>query len=98
MVNTELTKPAEGSGDYVQFHFARNAAGETLIVIFDGMTVSGIVKPDNAVTVETIQRYLKYMSLLGSEGTKTVQQAIDEFSENAQIHFPDEHEEGTNNE
>ena len=71
--------------------FARNAAGEALIVIFDGMTVSGIVKPDSAATVEAIQRYLKYMSLLGCDDTKTLQQAIDELPDNVQIAFGEVH-------
>ena len=55
------------------------------------MTVSGIVRPDSADTVEAIQRYLKYMSLLGCDDTKTLQQAIDELPDNVQIGFGEAH-------
>lgn len=68
-VQEELIRAAEKTEGYQMFHRRENANGEPLVIISDGMIVTGIVRPAKQKTAERIAAAMRCLGALTPIGS-----------------------------
>lgn len=68
-VQEELIRAAEKTEGYQMFHRGENANGEPLVIISDGMIVTGIVRPVKQKTAERIAATMRCLGELTPTGS-----------------------------
>lgn len=80
-VDVDRLKPAEISSDYARYYFCANANGGPLIIVRDGLIITGVLQPNDASVTARIQAQARAIGGLQVELPPTEEEPGDDGQE-----------------